>query len=353
MKSKLINFEYFPAVEKDTYNRIIHNISIASKQGYKSVIGLLLADGFLYKHNDSWNNLHNEIIKYAKHIGIDVTIVSGMSHNNAVNCEVIKFNFYLHIVWNTYKNKIMNSYNPTTKKFLFLGGVPDRPNRIGLLYNLYRKDLLKYAKWSFFPPWTVQQEKNSMKFFPSEKDYHNFIKIAERKVDDLYDCSKTYGTGEIPIATDWTNNIAWIDPDLYFSTSLSLISEGHPGDENNNSQFLTEKIYRVFVQGHPFLLAANPTIFNYIKELGFKTFEEYFPDKDYAVDTPEEERLNKLINNLKYFVNEDINFTKDVEYNRQHFFKLAEENAKILDMLNASETEIAYYFNRTGFGHLL
>ena len=46
MKSKLINFEYFPAIESDTYNRITHDIALAASSGYTSVIGLLLADGF-------------------------------------------------------------------------------------------------------------------------------------------------------------------------------------------------------------------------------------------------------------------------------------------------------------------
>lgn len=353
MTSKIINFEYFPANVDDTYNRVIHKITKAANEGYNSIIGILLADGFLYKHNDIWNNLHNKIVYYANNIGISVSIVSGMSHDNSVNCKTIPFDFYLHTVWNSYKDKELKNYNPSTGKFLFLGGIPDRPNRIGLLYNLYNEGLLKNAEWSFFPPWTLKQKENSLKYFPSVKDYYKFIQFADRKIDNLYDSSKTYGTGENPISTPWTNNSSWIDPAIYKKTSLSLISEGHPGDDNNNSKFLTEKIFRVFVQGHPFLLAANPTIFNYIKELGFKTFEKYFPIEDYAVANTEEMRLKKLVENLHYFVNNQINCADDVEYNRQHFFKLAEENAKILTTLNASQYEIDFYFNRKGFGHLI
>jgi hypothetical protein len=353
MKSKLINFEYFPAIESDTYNRITHDIALAASSGYTSVIGLLLADGFLYKHNDIWNTLHNKIVSYSNSIGIDITIVSGMSHDNAVNCKTIPFDFYLHTVWNSYKDTSLEPYNPNTGKFLFLGGVPDRPNRIGLLYTLYNEGLLTNAEWSFFPPWTLGQKENCLQYFPSTKHYYDFVKFAERKVDELYDSSKTYGTGETPIGTDWTNDSAWIDPTIYASTSLSLISEGHPGDDNNNSKFLTEKIFRVFVQGHPFLLAANPTIFNYIKELGFKTFEDYFPIRDYATDISEEVRLKKLVENLKYFVSNSIDCIQDIEYNKKHFYKLAKENAKILATLDATKEEIDFYFNRKGFGHLL
>ena len=353
MTSKILNFEFFRLNGDETYDKITTDIKAAADAGYNSVIGLLLADGFLYKHNDEWNNVYNRIVKYSSDIGVTVKLLTGMSHDNDVDCETIPFNFYLHTVWNSYKDKELGTYNPYTGKFLFLGGVPDRLNRIGLLYKLYNEGLLRNAEWSFFPPWTLDQKNNSLQYFPSSVEYYDFIKFAERKIDDLYDSSKTYGTGDVPVGTAWTNDSAWIDPAIFSSTSLSLISEGHPGDDNNNSKFLTEKIYRAFVQGHPFLLAANPTIFNHIKELGFKTFENYFPFTDYGVDTPEEKRLEKIIENLKYFIDNKIDFSNDVEYNRNHFFKLSEENANILNTLDADKEEIDFYFNRKGFGHLL
>jgi hypothetical protein len=340
MLSKIINFEFFHLTSEETYEKIISDIQIASKEGYKSIIGLLLANGFLYQNNEEWHSVYNRIIKHASRMGITIQIISGMSHDNSLNCKTIAFNFYLHTVWNSYKGKKLENYNPYTGKFLFLGGIPDRLNRIGLLYQLYKEKLIEHAEWSFYPPWT-QEQKN------------NFVKFAARKIDDLYDSSKTYGTEKMPIATAWTNDSSWIDPKIFSKTSLSIISEGHPGDDNNNSKFSTEKIYRAFVQGHPFLLAANPSIFNYIKELGFRTFEEYFPNVDYAVDSPEERRLEKLVDNLKYFLKNRINFSEDVEYNRSRFFILAEENAKILKTLDADQKDIEFYFNRKGFGHLL
>ena len=60
-----------------------------------------------------------------------------------------------------------------------------------------------------------------------------------------------------------------------------------------------------------------------------------------------------LIENLKYFLNNKLDFREDVEYNRQHFFELAEQNAKILDTLDADQCKIDFYFDRKGFGHLL
>jgi hypothetical protein len=353
MQSKLINFEFFRLDAQQSYEKITSDIDLAINDGYTKIIGLLLADGFLYKNNATWNSVHNRIVEYSRSRGIDIKLLSGMSHDNEVDCETITFDFYLHTVWNSYNGRHVGEYNSTSGRFLFLGGVPDRDNRIGLLYNLYKQDLLRNAEWSFFAPWTEQQKENSIKYFPSVDEYENFINFAVRRIDDLYDSSKTYGTEDVPVATAWTNDSAWIDPTVFHRTSLSLISEGHPGDENNNSKFATEKIYRVFAQGHPFLLAANPSIFNHLKEIGFKTFEEYFPVHDYATAYPENIRLEKLIENLKYFLNNSIDFSADIEYNKSHFYKLAKENAMILESLDANKKELDFYFDRKGFGHLL
>ena len=357
MKAKLVNFERYPTKsnqtrEEVTLSRVIADIESAIKSGYDTIVGLLLADGFLYKNNDTWNHLHNTIISKAYKLGIkEVVLVPGMSYDNNVDCKIIPFNFNLHTVYNSYKDNPINQYNPNTKKFLFLGGVPDRPNRIGLLHDIYKQDLLKHAEWSFFKPWTDEQEKNCKQYFNNNDEYYAFIDYASRKFDDIYDQSKDYGTGLKPVDTEWTHNSSWIDPKIFANTSLSVISEGHPGDDNNNSKFLTEKTYRALVQGHPFLFAGNVQMFEYIKDLGFKTFEDYFPYSNYAFLPTEEERLKKLVDNLKYFVYNDIDFSKDVEFNQQHFFKIAKENVKILSTLDADETD--YYFNRKGFGHLI
>jgi hypothetical protein len=353
MTSKLINFECFRLSKDEAFEYLISEVNIAASNGYTSVIGLLLADGFLHKNNDTWNSVYNRVIDYCTHINIGIKIVSGMSHNNAVNCETIPFNFNLHTVYNSYKNAELLPYNSNTGKFLFLGGVPDRLNRIKLLYDLYNQRLLTHAEWSFFPPWTLEQKENSLQYFPSTKDYYDFIQFAERKFDTVYESSKTYGTGETLTGTPWTHDSSWIDPTVFANTSLSIISEGHPGDDNNNSKFLTEKTYRVFVQGHPFLFAGNVQMFEYIKELGFKTFEEYFPNPTYATIKDESKRLELLVDNLKHFVYNNDDYSKDVEYNRNRFFELAQTNLKILDSLDADAAEIDFYFNRKGFGHLL
>ena len=69
-----------------------------------------------------------------------------------------------------------SSLSDSTGKFLFLGGVPDRLNRIWLLYQLYNRGLLPHAEWSFFPPWTSEQKSNSLQYFPTSADYYDFVK---------------------------------------------------------------------------------------------------------------------------------------------------------------------------------
>ena len=182
--SKIINFEVFSkendSLENTTKKKLKNSILEASKQGYTSILGLMLVDGFLYKNNNTWNQLYNDILDYANSLQIEVKIVTGQSYNNKVKCTKIPFNFNLHTVYNSYKDTTVCNYS-NTNKFLFLGGVPDRPNRIGLLYELYKRNLLQYAEWSFFTPWTLEQKTNSLQYFSSTKDYYDFSEFIKQQ----------------------------------------------------------------------------------------------------------------------------------------------------------------------------
>lgn len=369
MKSKIVNFEVFTydyknyTIEEATYKKLTNEIDVALSQGYDSIIGAMLADGFLYRHDDHWCGIYSDIVQYAMDKGAKVTLITGGSHLTDVpkntGCGHIKFNFNLHTVHNSYKSVSIPDYNPNTKKYLFLGGAPDRPNRIGLLYDLYKQNLLENAEWSFFPPWVEDQKERSLPYFESEEAYEKFIKFAARQFDEVYDSSKEYATFGPVIQTEWTKNSSYLDPKIFAETSLSILSEGPPtGEWNNNSFFLTEKSYKTIVQGHPFLFAGNTSMFQHLKNLGFKTFENYFPYPDYVYIKDEPKRLEVLIENLKHWLtNDGYDFVDDVNYNKKRFYEIAEENFLILknfkEEYNVSDDDMTYFFDKKGFGHLL
>ena len=82
--SKIINFEVFSkendSLENTTKKKLKNSILEASKQGYTSILGLMLVDGFLYKNNNTWK-LH--IIKNK----CDPSINHGHIHEQDVQVE--------------------------------------------------------------------------------------------------------------------------------------------------------------------------------------------------------------------------------------------------------------------------
>lgn len=336
---KIVNLETFWIPEDEKYNLLKSEIGDAT-----SVLGLMLADGFIH------NNPGELIERISKEV--DLTIIPGLATDTAYP-KTIPFNFNLHTTYNSYKDKTTHKWN-CSSKFLFLGGVPNRPNRIGLLNKFRLAGLLEKAEWTFFKPWTEEQEDWCRSY---TCDYTELLKLC-RSIDTVYETSKHYGTD--PSANTWTNDTAWIDPTVFSNTALSIVSEGVDASDIS-SKYLTEKTYRVFVQRHPFLHASNPEMFDYIKELGFKTFEEYMLIKDYAYLPKEEDRLNAIVANTAYFLANSYKhkeaIEQDVEHNYRLFFTLAEENSKIVnyirDTFNIEQTEIDKWFNQKGFGHLV
>lgn len=339
---KIINLETFAIPEEEKYNLLKSEIGNSS-----TVLGLMLADGFIHE------NPGPIVERISK--DVDLYIVPGIADTNTTYSKVVPFNFFLHTTYLSYKNKDTYKWNSSADKFLFLGGVPNRPNRIGLMNKFRKAGLLTNAEWSFFKPWTSEQENWCKQFVGNE--YDNVMSLC-RAVDSIYESSKHYGTD--PADNEWTKDIGWLDPKIYNSTVLSIISEG-TSDSDLSSKYLTEKTYRVFVQRHPFLHASNSEMFEYIKYLGFKTFEEYMLIQDYAYLSTEEDRLNAIVINTKYFLqNYKSNQSKieqDIEHNYNLFFTLALENSKILDAIKikfgVEQSEIDYWFNQKGFSHLV
>ena len=160
-KPSLVNFEVFFVPKEQRVSVIMKDIARAVEQGCDTIIGLMLADGFLFFDNDT-AKLLVAVEQEGRKLGIkNFILIPGIVPNLDVpGYEVIKdFNYNLHLSYLSYKDKrhLLHPWNKDAKKFLFLGGVPNRPNRINLLEKFYSAGLLEQAVWSFFKPWTDEQ----------------------------------------------------------------------------------------------------------------------------------------------------------------------------------------------------
>jgi len=378
MYPSLVNFELFylngyydqKQLEEKKLELILKDIDAAESN---EIVGLLLADGFLYAKNDYFLNNLKQIIEHCKLKNIKkLTLLTSMCENfesflknNNIDCEVEFFNFSHWMVAKGYEHSAScDSWNCDSQKFLFLGGVPSRHNRITLLYKLYNRGLLNSAVWSFFPPWTDSDKQwcRSALSMCNDIEYDTFIKFCDRSIDTLYHEAKDYSTSngteliEREIYNkDYLKNVGYINPDIFKDTLISIISEGNAYAPADDFRFLTEKIWRSVANNHPFILVGYREQVEYAKSLGLKTFEQYFVNPDYYKIENELERLDAVVHNVENFLIDYrqhlVSIQKDVEHNYRLFSEIFKNSKSMIEQYSPEDR--TQFFDRSGWSQLI
>lgn len=376
LKGKIINFELLYSIRDGDLLELARQsikAEIDTAENCNAIIGLMLMDGFLYKDNESYYELLNDIQQYAFSKGIKkLVLVPGMCTDyqqqldlRGLQYEIVPWDFNLNVVYQSYKNKRTAEWNPKAKKFLFLGGVPSRLNRIVLLSKFYLANALSNAVWSFFPPWTDDDKQWCRTALANMENYEQFLVDCEQSVDDLYSQAKDYSrlsAHELASKnihnTEWCKNPGYIDPLIFEQTAFSIISEGNAYEPATDYKFLTEKTWRTIINKHPFIFAGEPDQFKYLLSKGLRTFESYLVPYAYIENT--DSRFDTIVENSKYLLEHMENLEKsiglDVEHNYNILLKEIANNQLVLDKLakdyTLTQTEIDKWFNQKSFVHL-
>lgn len=366
MKAELINFElwfsYDTEHDQEKVDRLTVELALADikkaieEKNIDCVVGLLLVDGFLYKDHEGFYTVLKEIYNRATALGIKkFYLMPGICSNyqkeldkRNLQYEIIDWDFSVGQIYQSYKDRLteVNNWNPDANKFLFLGGVPSRPNRIGLLSKYYDLKLLDRANWSFFPPWIEDDKiwcRDHLSHY-TDIEYDNFLKHCDSAVDEKYSVSKDYSrvsgkefADKKLLDSPWLTDCAWIDPAVFSNTSLSIISEGSCYPPAKDFKFLTEKLWRAVINNHPFIVADHPERFSFMKDIGLRTFEDYLLIPDYAFIKDENQRLDAVVENTVYFLDnifkniDQIN--NDVIHNKKILFNIVENNTQTINWL--------------------
>ena len=342
MKTKLINLELLYLDRSDTTPDLLiqatrkyakKEMREAKSTGYDSVVFLLLIDGFLYKNNQEFFQTIKLLQNFAKEIQLkSISFMPGMAENLDVGEKVIFFDYYVWMIYQSYKDIETQPWNYSSEKFLFLTGQPARINRIYLTSLFYEQGLLKNNLYSFFPPWTEDDIiwcQNCLDY--SLDQYDKFILDCQEPLDTLYDESKNYSKLDGPgiirekiYEKTWVKDPGLLNLEFFLQTSFSVISEGNAYYPATDYYFLTEKTWRAVVNKHPFILAGYKEQLLYAKSRGLITFEEYFDIKDYYLIDDEKERMKAVVHNTQYFMKNFKTFAteieKDIEHNYNVFF---------------------------------
>ena len=98
---------------------------------------------------------------------------------------------------------------------------------------------------------------------------------------------------ELPWAQDYPFH--GMDQDIYEKpyneTKYSLVSETN---DNNDEIFITEKIWKPIIAQHVFVVHGNYLYLQKLREMGFKTFSNYF-DETYDLERDPNKRIRKVV----------------------------------------------------------
>lgn len=212
------------------------------------------------------------------------------------------------------------------KDFLCYNG-KYRPARIKLISDLYKLGLSDNFISCTGGGGTIDSVEDCFKFLQKnnlsdehlEKFVKNFKPIYLDKTDLDFGMTKQ-------------NNIY---KDHYNKSYFSIVTE-----TSMSTRFLTEKIYKPIFNKHPFVLLGADRVLEYLRDLGFYTFEEMF-DESYDKEKDIVERYKKVLSTIVNFCNLPQNekqkrynkVKSKLEHNRNKYIQLAKKS-QLTDLPN-------------------
>lgn len=269
--------------------------------------------------------------KFFKHNNIPVTwIINHWSKDDpewkTFSNPVIFFDFVLWRMYNEIlvkkKNAVNSSWNTDADQYLFLTGKPDKLQRIGLLYKLYKRGLLEKCNYSLFMNDGMYEK--SRKHVPdaSDAEFREFVQQHIRNPDNIsyLEQPDSLHYGGIPY-----------NPELYSTSLFKIISETYM---DSIPPCVTEKVWLTLLNHSPFIIAGDLNICKYLQSRGIETFDKIFDIPTYDNITSSADRLEQIIDHTEQWLNG--NFDKSevasmVEHNYNRFIQLALQEKQHLE----------------------
>jgi hypothetical protein len=264
----------------------------------------------------------NEVLSLTKDLGVDTRVYWWLQPSHGQSDE-LKFKLGKHLFLIDHDllllalhTQVQTTSKPNTKwnfntgRFIFPTGKPSRVNRVRLLYKLYENNLLDKCNWSFFVnQYTYSLSKELLPEI-TDQEFFDFVKQHTRTIDNCTVVNA--GAGE-----DHSNGFPF-DGATYSNVSFRLISETMMSD----APIISEKTWIAMINRVPFIISGYAKNLKYLKENGYRTFENYLPIPEYDDIGNQESRLNAVVHNTKFWLDnihlQSHNIDQDVEHNYHH-----------------------------------
>ena len=246
--------------------------------------------------------------------------------------EVVYIDYFLLRVYfeTTVCNHPYNKqWNFDSNKFLFLTGKADAPNRIRLLYKLYKNGLLDYSIWSLFLQKGSSIYTRSKTCIPelTDSEFDKFVNVCMNNPDGI---DNNFGQhyGGFPY-----------DTTLFSETLFRVVSETLrvvAGDTNPNP-WITEKTWMTIVNNQPFMVVGQGHILERLRDMGFKTFEKYLKNPNYDTIIGMDDKLDAIVENVEGWLStcnsQSDDILADVKYNFSQYHYIVDKNLTIISDL--------------------
>lgn len=188
-------------------------------------------------------------------------------------------------------------YNPTDKANLFLNyNRRPRVHRLLFLHNVIKDGIMDRGLCSYGSETFNDADyfvKNGRILYKSAANphgsYDRICEVDQEVCDNLDKHELRIGDQSL------VDNLA-LTPYVYEDYSSTFLSVVNETNIDNNILFLSEKIWKPILLEHPFLVIGNPFTLQKLREMGYKTFGDYW-DESYDEITSFPDRI-RAVNNI-------------------------------------------------------
>ena len=228
----------------------------------------------------------------------------------------------------TDENYIANYLNADKNKLFLYFNNSQKDHRFVMYKYLEMENLLEHSLCSYrYGDHASNFNLNRYGFFDQEngQTIQNYIlqnpEIIAKKLDDdelFRDSSRINGNKH---AWDLPLMAAYCSTEQIASTCFSLVTE------SSQHNHMSEKCYKCFYYGHPFIVLGGKGYLQHLKKLGYKTFDFLF-DESYDELDYYPKKLEMIVNEVKRYCTSDgiqkfmshkTQLQDVLEHNRNHF----------------------------------
>ena len=224
------------------------------------------------------------------------------------------------------------------KKFTCLNGAY-RASRIKIVSELFRNGLDKDGYISCIGNYG-EPPRDSGDYGEVDKD------LIKYYMDSVYP--------RLPIVIDMEKDMELIEPyitrsyvhEMYTNSYFNIVtSTAYNWDRESimdNSVFLTEHIYKPIFGMQPFIVVTNSGYLDFLRELEFETFPEFFDESYDEIENPIE-RMNTIVKEIKKICSLSLEELHDRYYNI--FAKLEHNRNRLIEMVNDRKMNYGNYLD--------